>query len=776
MLPVQQHPVVSTHWGTYNVAMDRGRISGIQSWSGDAAPAPVWEGLDGTQTGLRVASPAIRRSFLDKQHRAGGAGRGREPFVEVDWKTALDMAAEQIERVRTAHGNSAIFGGSYGWASAGRFNHAQSQIHRFLNLLGGYTRSINSYSYGAGEVIIPRVVGSMHSLAGRHTSWKSIISSTRLLVTFGGLPEKNAQVNAGGVTRHRYRDMLGQFAQAGVRLVSVSPIRDDTSAPCEWIPIRPQTDVALMLGLAHVLETENLANCAFLATYTVGYDQFRDYLLGVSDGVAKTPQWASSICRVPAQDIVQLARDMARQRTMITMSWSLQRAENGEQPYWMTVALASMIGQIGLEGGGFGFGYAAVNGIGLDSITLKIPALPQGRNPVESFIPVARISDMLLGKGQSFRYNGQTLTYPDIRLIYWAGGNPFHHHQDLHRLRKAWAVPEAVIVNEPWWTATAKHADIVFPTTVAYERNDIVGASNDPFIIASAAHVKPYGTARNDFEVFCELAARFGLLKAFTEDKTEEDWLRSFYAQIKVQGDEQGISLPGFDEFWAKGMVELPTTESDTVFSEFIQDPTGKPLRTPSGRIEIFSRTIRDFGIDGQPGHPIWIEPEEWLGSSRAQEFPLHLLSNQPPSKLHSQYDHAPHSRKLKISEREPIRIHPVDAASRGIESGAVVRVFNARGSCLAGAVVSDAVVPGVVQMATGAWLDLALEDGDAGDGLPLDRHGNANVLTRDRGTSEIAQGSTANSCLVQVERYAGLLPPTKCFEPPAFIRKTERD
>ncbi|QYY29549.1 molybdopterin-dependent oxidoreductase [Cupriavidus pinatubonensis] len=768
MLPVQENRWVSTHWGTYNVTVDQGRVSNIRSWPGDPAPAPIWEQLDGSHTKLRVASPAIRKSFLDKQHRASGEGRGREPFVEVDWNTALDMAAGQLQRVCSSYGNSAIFGGSYGWASAGRFNHAQSQIHRFLNLLGGYTRSVNSYSYGAGEVIIPRVVGSMHSLADRHTSLKSMVRSTRLLVAFGGLPEKNAQMNSGGVTRHHYRDTLGQLAQAGVRLVSISPIQDDTSAPCEWIPIRPQTDVALMLGLAYVLEAENLVNRAFLDRYTVGYDRFRHYLLGESDGVPKTPQWASSICRISAQGITHLARDMAQQRTMITMSWSLQRAENGEQPYWMTVALASMIGQIGLDGGGFGFGYAAINGIGLDSITVKIPALPQGKNHVDSFIPVARISDMLLNKGQSYRYNGETLTYPDIRLIYWAGGNPFHHHQDLNRLRKAWAVPETIIVNEPWWTATAKHADIVFPTTVAYERNDIAGTSTDPFIIASAAHVKPHANARNDYEVFSELAARLGFVKKFTEGKSEEDWLRSFYARIKEQGDEQGLSFPHFDEFWAKGMIEAPTRESHTVFSEFIRDPVGEPLQTPSGRIEIFSQTIHDFGIKAQPGHPVWIEPEEWLGSPKVLEFPLHLLSNQPASKLHSQYDHAPHSRKLKISDREPIRIHPIDASSRNIEHGMIVRVFNARGSCLAGVVVSDDVIPGVVQMATGAWLDLAFGDGD---GPPLDKHGNPNVLTRDVGTSEIAQGSAANSCLVQIERYAGVLPTTTCFEPPEIVR-----
>ncbi|MGN5477555.1 hypothetical protein ACTMU2_13700 [Cupriavidus basilensis] len=170
--------------------------------------------------------------------------------------------------------------------------------------------------------------------------------------------------------------------------------------------------------------------------------------------------------------------------------------------------------------------------------------------------------------------------------------------------------------------------------------------------------MKPHANARNDYEVFSELAARLGFVKKFTEGRSEEDWLRSFYARIKEQGDEQGLSFPHFDEFWAKGMIEVPTRESRAVFSEFIRDPVGQPLQTPSGRIEIFSQTIHDFGIKAQPGHPVWIEPEEWLGSPKVLEFPLHLLSNQPASKLHSQYDHAPHSRKLKISDREPIRIN----------------------------------------------------------------------------------------------------------------------
>ena len=222
-------------------------------------------------------------------------------------------------------------------------------------------------------------------------------------------------------------------------IVSFSPLRDDVDGDCEWLPNVPGTDVAIMLALAHVLAAESLADRAFLDTYCTGYERFERYLLGIDDGVPKSPQWASAICGLPADELTALARRMAAGRTIVTVSWSLQRIRHGEQAPWMGLTLAAMLGQIGLPGGGFGHGYGSMNEPGLAPLRCRLPALPQGLNPVRTFIPVAAVSDMLLHPGEAFDYNGCELTYPDIRCVYWAGGNPFHHHQNIPRLRRALA-------------------------------------------------------------------------------------------------------------------------------------------------------------------------------------------------------------------------------------------------------------------------------------------------------------------------------------------------
>jgi biotin/methionine sulfoxide reductase len=186
-----------------------------------------------------------------------------------------------------------------------------------------------------------------------------------------------------------------------------------------------------MMGLAHTLVSEGLADLEFLNRYTVGFDRFRAYLSGQTDGVVKDANWAANLSDVPAEIVAELARGMAAGRTMLNASWSLQRADHGEQPFWMLIVLAAILGQIGLPGGGFTLGYAAAGSVGNGARRFKAPTLPQLGNPVASFIPVARIADMLLHPGEAFDYNGSQHTYPRVRVVYWAGGNPFHHHQDL---------------------------------------------------------------------------------------------------------------------------------------------------------------------------------------------------------------------------------------------------------------------------------------------------------------------------------------------------------
>jgi biotin/methionine sulfoxide reductase len=386
-------------------------------------------------------------------------------------------------------------------------------------------------------------------------------------------------------------------------------------------------------------------------------------------------------------------------------------------------------------------------------------------NAVGAFIPVARVADMLLHPGEPFDFDGRQLAYPDIRLVYWCGGNPFHHHQDLGRLRRALARPDTIVVHDPFWTPMARHADVVLPATLTLERNDIGGSRNDTSLIAMRRALEPYREARNEYAIFGDLAAALGVRERFTEGRDEMTWLAHLYEGWRARVAEGGgPALPPFDEFWAAGFVEVPDADDDLVLLEaFRESPERAPLATPSGRIEIFSETIDGFQYKDCPGHPAWLEPTEWLGSPLAQRYPLHLVANNPTTRLHSQLDVGAFSQAAKVQGREPIRIHPADAAARAIRSGDVVRVFNDRGRCLAGAVVTDAVRPGVVQLATGAWYDpLDPSDPDA-----MCVHGNPNVLTFDRGTSRLAQACSGQHALVQVERWTGPLPPIRAYDPP---------
>ena len=755
----------TSHWGAFRVRAEPDGIV-VTAHPDDPAPSPLLGNIPGgLRHATRVARPAVRRGWLD--HGPGPTDRrGHDPFVEVSWDKALDLLAAELVRVRGSHGNEAIFAGSYGWASAGRFHHAQSQLRRFLGLFGGYTASRNTYSIGTSEVLLPHLVGDANAVLRSASSWPTIVENTELIVAFGGIPEKNVFVTPGGMTRHDTPGYLAQLAARGAEVVLVSPLRSDLPdyLDAQWHPVVPATDVALMLGLAHTLVTEGLHDKGFLDRYCHGYATFERYLLGDADGVSKDADWAGPVCGVDPEAIRRLARRMAAARTLITVTWSLQRADHGEQPVWAGLALAAMLGQIGLPGGGFGHGYGSMGDVGSHGRLLRLPTFRQGHNPVRTFIPVARIADLLLNPGASYDYNGKRLTYPDIRLVYWAGGNPFHHHQDLGRLRTAFGRPDTIVVHEPHWTATARHADIVLPVTTSLEREDIGSGRRDTHLIAMHRATAPVGQARDDHDILAALASRLGLRQAFTEDRTPRQWLEYLYGTWRDAMLKDGHDVPGFAEFWAAGEHRLPEGPAKfTLFERFRADPEGSPLRTPSGRIEITSDVIAGFGYPDCPGHPAWLEPREWLGGPLAQRFPLHLIANQPATRLHSQLDMGATSQRGKVAGREAVRMHPEDAAARGVLAGDVVRVFNDRGACLAGAVLTTAVRPGVVQLPTGAWFDPVPGVGPA----PLCAHGNPNVLTADEPTSRLSQGCSGQHALVQVERWAGPLPPVTVGSPP---------
>ena len=758
--------ITSSHWGLGLVEVKDGQISDVKPHPVDPDPSKLNQNIAGSLNGrARILRPAVRASWL-----AGDKGeRGRDPFVEVSWEKALDLVAGELDRVIKTHGNASIYAGSYGWASAGRFHHAQSQLKRFLNTIGGFVRSEGNYSYNAALSAMPHIVGgAFRKNLAEATRWTVIADHTELVVMFGGHAMRNTQICDGGNSIHRGADNLRKCVENGVRFVNVSPYRSDTDdwMGAEWMAPIPGTDTAMMMGLAHTLLVENLHDQAFLDRYCVGFDKVAAYLRGDSDGIAKSADWAAEICGIDADRLRALAREMVDKRTMISCAAGLQRADWGEQPLWMTVTLAAMLGQIGLPGGGYTVGYAVNGHVGNINRPFPWAALPQGKNPVDAFIPVAMVTEMLENPGGAFRCEGQDGVFPDARLVWWAGGNPFHHHQDLNRLRQAFQRPETVIVNELNWTATARHADIVLPVAAAQERLDFGAGRTDNILVPMPKLVDAPGDARIEYEIYSDLARLMGSFDAFTEGLSEAEWVERLYTETREIGARGGHHFPDWDRFIAGDIVELADPSPDQVFlAEYRADPDKFPRPTPSGRIELFSATVAGFDLPDCGGHATWIEPRD-RADGLAQDYPLALISGQPKTRLHSQNDNGAYSLSHKIKGREPVVIHPSDAASRGIEDGDLVVLFNDRGRCLAGARVSDAVMQGAVFLWTGAWYDP-----DFDDPFHIDRHGNPNVLTHDARTSQFTQSPASHSALVQVARFDGVPPKVMAHEPPVFVK-----
>lgn len=751
----------ASHWGVFYAQVEEGRVVETRPFlerMPDAAAEMIRAIPSWLYSENRVKYPMVRSGYLKKGPASDRSERGRGDFVRVGWDEALALVAAELERVKGEHGAQGIYDGSYGWASVGKLHDAPALLKRMLAMHGPVTSYTGDYSTGAAQVILPHVTGDIDT-RGRQTSWSSIVEHSSLIVLWGN------ELITNNVIGYAPPDhcVLGPLDELKARrskigVVTIDPVRTETAeyVGSEWIPVRPNTDVALMLAIAHTLYDEGLYSREFVDKYTVGFERFLDYLLGTSDGQAKTPEWAASITGVEPSAIRGLARRMARNRTILMAGYALQRQDHGEQGYWMLVTLAAMLGQIGLPGGGFGlsFGYdhgGAVNAPRLRGmIRERIPGMGVR-------IPAARVADMLLNPGKTIDFNGRKITYPDIRMVYWCGGNPLQHHQDKNQLIAAWRRPETIVVHEICWTATARLADIVLPATTALERNDIEQIVSHParYVVAMKKAVEPLHESRSDLDIFTELSERLGFRDRFTEGRTELDWVRHFYDAARSEAAGRKLAMPEFEAFWTGDQyVEFPPAETtDYVrYEDFRRDPAGCALKTPSGKIEIHSNTIESFGYDDCAGHPTWMEPSEWLGSPHSERYPLHLLSPHPKFRIHSQLGTTAIRSAYEVAGREPIWLSPIDASARGIADGDVVRVFNTRGQVLAGAVVTDRIRPGVVLICEGGWYDPE----HPGEINTLDKHGDVNVLTLDKGSSSMAQACAAHTALVEVEKYRG--------------------
>lgn len=774
--------LTGAHWGMLKLTIKDGKIVKSEPYEkvGELKNPLQNYTQDLVYTKNRVKYPYVRKSYLENPDNPKPELRGRDEWVRVSYDKAIKLIANELKKTRKQKGIESVFAGAYGWKSSGNVQNSRILLHRFMNQSGGFTGSLGDYSSGASQVIMPHVLGTIE-VYEQQTAWPLVLEHSKVVVIWGANPLATLRISwlvsdQGGI---KYFEEL---KKSGKKVIFIDPIRNETCQylDARWIAPKPNTDTAMMLGMMYELYKKDKYNKQFIEDYTHGFDKFLPYLLGESDKTPKTPAWAAKICGVDAKTITELAHLFYDNRTMFMSGWAMQRAHHGEQPHWALVTLASMLGQIGLPGGGFGLSYHYSNGGVPSGKAGIVGGMNSGTGTADSSwklkagqydFPVARIADALANPGKTIDHNGRKITYPDIDFVYWVGGNPIVHHQDTNTFLKAWRKPRTVVINEIYWTPTARMADIVMPVTTSYERDDIsmVGDYSNYAIVPMKQAVKEVGESRDDYEIFSDLAHEFGIKDKYTEGKEALDWIEEFYTRAYDQVLKMdlknlvGVEMKPFREFWNENKpVKFPSNmegEAYVRYADFIEDPILEPLGTPSGLIEIYSETIEKMKYDDCHAHVKWFEPAEWLGmKDKPAEF--HMISPHPVDRLHSQLNNTSLREKYTINGREPIWINEEDAKVKGIKTGDLVRVFNARGEVLAGAFTTKDIARGVVRLQEGAWYDPLDPKKDAS----LCKYGNPNVLTIDIPSSKLANANISHTALVNVEKYKGKVPKITVF------------
>lgn len=755
----------ASHYGAFYALVQDNKILDIVPQEADHSPGMLKALMDQNYSNSRIKYPYVRKSYLEDR-KDNHLLRGNDEYVRISWERALDLVAKKIKETP----RESIYNGTTdGWAHPGLVNYCPTLAGRFFNIVkGGCVNPDGDFSAGAALRTNPAIVGDIE-VYSLQTAHEQILENTQVYILWGADLFKCNKIDY-AVANRKNDEYFFKYRKSNIKFISIDPIKTETAKmlDAECIKIRPNTDVALMLGMMYHLYTTTKYDKSFIEKYTDGFDKFLPYLLGKSDGIVKTPEWAEKITEIPTNKIKELSELFVSKRTFIAGNWACQRAHHGEQFQWGIITLASMIGQIGLPGGGFGFSMHYGGG-GQASADKSGPGgFSQGRNRVSDIIPASRLNETLLNPGKEIDFRGEKIKLPKIKLMYVAGANPVGHQQDINELVKGLKNLDTLIVQDPWWTSTAKMADIVLPVTTSLERDDISllsGSYSGDRIYAMKKVVDNQYEAKDDYEIYSLLAKKFSESKyrRFSESKSTMEHIKSFYSKSDAAKDVN------FEEFWEKGVIKYDIPDEAYKYvrqGDFRKDPIKNSLSTESGKIQIFSEKFASFGYKDFKGHVTWFEPAEYLGSKESKKYPLHLVSPHATYRIHSQLDNVWIANLYKIQGREPIRINPKDATKYGIKNGDLVEAYNDRGRLLVGAVVTDDIREGVVAIEEGSWY--SPEDpsiaGSRGN------NGNPNVLTSSRSTSSMAQSCTANTTLIAIKKAVGTILENQAHSLPKIV------
>lgn len=691
-------------------------------------------------------------SFAAPLKKGGQARRGKIRPHLLD--EALDRISGKLRQVIDTYGNEAVFS-IYSTGNLGGVVSAREQIERLMNILGGQLNYYNNYSNA-------QITHGMYYTYGARDCGNHFtdITNSKLVVFFGNNPAETRMSGGGSI-----RDLVVSKQKSRVRIIVIDPRHTDTAAAFadEWIPIRPGTDAALVSGLAYVLITENLVDQDFLDRYCVGYDQttmpegiplgnsYKDYILGSGlDGTAKTPAWASGITGIPSERIVQLAREIGLAKpAYIAQGWGPQRHANGEQTARAICMLPILTGNVGIQGGN--------SGDREGPHVIPFPTIPMDQNPVTASIPCFLWTKAIidhenftdLGDGLKRK---QRLETPIKFLWSFASNTLVNQHSDIgstHRFLTDESLCEMIVLIDNVMTASARYADIVLPGTSCFEESDIsyqgYAVEMGALILRQQA-IQPMGECRTLYDICAVIAWRMGVEHEFTEGRSHDQWVEYMYHRCrKVQPD-----LPeNYQEAVRTGVFKWRRGERPKVGLEsFRENPDESPLRTPSGKIEVFSKRLWELArswelpegdvISALPEyHETWGMPSD----AGSRKYPLQLVGHHYKQRTHSSYGNNPW---LQEVAPQWLWINPLDAEPRGITHGDVVRVYNPIGRTEVCAKVTPRIMPGVLSLPQGAWY--------TPDKNGLDKNGCVNILTSQR-PSPLAKGNPQHTNLVEVEK-----------------------
>ena len=699
--------------------------------------------LRGRSYRSRLYSP---ERLLYPMKRVGA--RGESKFKRVSWDEALTEIAERMVYLRSKYGPTALLDQSYAGASYGVL-HKSDQIEgllaRFLGMFGCRTSSWSVPSYQGTTFSSRMTFGTIED-----GNEDDAFAHSKLMIMWGWNP---AYTFHGGNTFYYMR----LAKQRGCKFVCVDPQYTDSAAAYDawWIPIKPNTDAAMLAAMAQHIFANNWHDQKFIDRFCLGMDagtmpdwakgreNFKDYILGKSDGQPKTPEWAEPICGVKADDIKKLAQMYATTKpAALKASWSPGRNAYGEQFNRMAAAVQAMTGNIGVLGG-------CAEGVG------------KAWHAEAVAYPYDEFSNVWSASIKSDRWAHCVLNYPDIkreeiglwprtdnmdgvipniRGIFWQGSDWLNQltniNKEIQALRKLESEGEKeslLVCMDSTITPTGIWADYLLPIATHFERHDVaLPWYKGHYYIHRPKVIEPLGESKTDFQVFTELAYRLGFgerynpraTRAYFErnDDVDEAYLVAWWERVKYH---QHVKM-SWDEFKKRGVYKFKLDRPHVAFQDNIEK--GIPFNTPSGRIEIFAQQLASitdwtktaYGYE-IPAIPKWIEPWESLNSPKTEKHPFHVISPHPRHRTHSIFNNIPW---LRETYEQEVTINARDAKRLSVKTGDTVEVFNDRGRCIVPVYVTERCMPGVAVLHEGAWMDL--------DKNGIDRSGNPDFLTLD--------------------------------------------